>query len=153
MVDRVTEGINYLIGQRKKKFRERYHRRSSSSRSNSKEDHRKSNKNEERKEKRDRSLSETSNNLKKSNFSDSTIPPEGEITCFMILVLNMQNKDLIPEHLRALGGQHPSLQQNKVDRQLYIGNIPPGITVAQLIELLNSALLKISANTQVTLEE
>ena len=40
----------------------------------------------------------------------------------------------------------PSSQANKIDRELYIGNLPSGMTGPQLVELLNRTLIKIEAN-------
>jgi hypothetical protein len=40
----------------------------------------------------------------------------------------------------------PSSQANKIDRELYIGNLPSGMTGPQLVELLNRTLIKIGAN-------
>lgn len=41
-----------------------------------------------------------------------------------------------------------SLTCPKCQREIYLGNIPPGINVPQLIEIVNSALIAIRANTQ-----
>jgi len=41
-----------------------------------------------------------------------------------------------------------SLSCPKCQREIYLGNIPPGINVPQLIEIVNSALIMIKANTQ-----
>ena len=40
----------------------------------------------------------------------------------------------------------PSSQANKIDRELYIGNLPSGITGPQLVDLLNRTLISIGAN-------
>jgi ABC-type Zn2+ transport system substrate-binding protein/surface adhesin len=40
----------------------------------------------------------------------------------------------------------PSSQANKIDRELYIGNLPSGITGTQLVDLLNRTLISIGAN-------
>ena len=40
----------------------------------------------------------------------------------------------------------PSSQANKIDRELYIGNLPSGISGPQLVDLLNNTLISIGAN-------
>ena len=40
----------------------------------------------------------------------------------------------------------PSSQANKIDRELYIGNLPSGITGPQLVDLLNRTLISIGAS-------
>lgn len=40
----------------------------------------------------------------------------------------------------------PSSQANKLDRELYIGNLPSGVTIPQLIELLNNAMINLGLN-------
>lgn len=40
----------------------------------------------------------------------------------------------------------PSSQANKIDRELYIGNLPSGITANQLVDLLNSTLQSMELN-------
>lgn len=40
----------------------------------------------------------------------------------------------------------PSSQANKIDRELYIGNLPSGITGPQLVDLLNRTLISIGSN-------
>ena len=40
----------------------------------------------------------------------------------------------------------PSSQANKIDRELYIGNLPSGITGTQLVDLLNRTLIQIGAS-------
>jgi hypothetical protein len=37
-------------------------------------------------------------------------------------------------------------QASKVDRKLYVGNLPPGITPKELVDLINHALIKVSGN-------
>eukprot|EP00824_Muranothrix_gubernata_P011595 TRINITY_DN25076_c0_g1_i4.p2 TRINITY_DN25076_c0_g1~~TRINITY_DN25076_c0_g1_i4.p2 ORF type:complete len:132 (-),score=5.49 TRINITY_DN25076_c0_g1_i4:113-508(-) len=41
-----------------------------------------------------------------------------------------------------------SLLQTKNERQLYIGNLPSGISVQHLIEVLNTALINMKANIE-----
>ena len=43
----------------------------------------------------------------------------------------------------------PSSQANKIDRELYIGNLPSGITNQQLIDLLNTTIEKMNLSTNV----
>jgi len=38
-------------------------------------------------------------------------------------------------------------QASRVDRKLYIGNLPPGITPKELVDLVNHALVKVNGNT------
>ena len=44
-----------------------------------------------------------------------------------------------------------TILQNKHERQLYVGNLPPGLSSTQVADLLNCALLKMGANIQVCL--
>jgi len=41
------------------------------------------------------------------------------------------------------------LVSSKADRKLYLGNLPPNITSAQLMQMLNSALKKMEINTDI----
>lgn len=40
----------------------------------------------------------------------------------------------------------PSAQVNKLDRELYIGNLPSGVTISQLMELHNNAMINLGLN-------
>lgn len=46
----------------------------------------------------------------------------------------------ILEHYKQFNPQQTITNHNKAERQLYVGNIPPGLSSSQLIELLNTAL-------------
>ena len=42
-----------------------------------------------------------------------------------------------------------TMLQNKHERQLYVGNLPPGLNSGQVVDLLNRALIKMNATVQV----
>lgn len=43
----------------------------------------------------------------------------------------------------------PSAQANKIDRELYVGNLPSGITSQQLIDILNTTIEKMNLSKNV----
>lgn len=100
--------------------------------------------------------------INKTKFNQITtlpqlqMPPYPNINNDMMLNNNMFNKInnniLLPNQMNnTLANAEMfanSLSCPKCQREIYLGNIPPGITVPQLIEIVNSALIAIRANTQ-----
>jgi len=65
-----------------------------------------------------------------SNFSDK--PPEE--------LQNKMSTQEILDYYKQFNPNQGLTNHNKAERQLYVGNIPPGLSVPQIMELLNTAL-------------
>ena len=65
-----------------------------------------------------------------SNFSDQ--PPEQ--------LAEKKSTQEILEFYKQLNPNQNLTNHNKAERQLYVGNIPPGLSSQQIVELLNAAL-------------
>jgi hypothetical protein len=52
--------------------------------------------------------------------------------------------------IQQVASTMPSSQANKIDRELYIGNLPSGITNQQLIDLLNTTITKMNLSSNVS---
>ena len=52
--------------------------------------------------------------------------------------------------IQQVASTMPSSQANKIDRELYIGNLPSGITNQQLIDLLNTTIQKMNLSSNVS---
>ena len=68
-------------------------------------------------------------------------------------IWNEYNSATNPEEfinkIQQVASTIPSSQSNKIDRELYIGNLPSGITGTQLVDLLNRTLISIGASISV----
>eukprot|EP01015_Nassula_variabilis_P006719 TRINITY_DN1511_c0_g2_i7.p1 TRINITY_DN1511_c0_g2~~TRINITY_DN1511_c0_g2_i7.p1 ORF type:complete len:465 (-),score=82.15 TRINITY_DN1511_c0_g2_i7:110-1504(-) len=91
---------------------------------------------------------------KKGRFSFDSPPkelksqfePKNEMFKNLSRIMTTKNPQEIIQRMEIINA-YSNLQASKVDRKLYVGNLPPNMTQSTLVEILNQALRKMNVNT------